>query len=65
MRSIDVHDLPEPVARAIEGMVQSIRSQVSQSKNADNKPPRGTMLPSWSGNVIGELKRREIYDHVS
>jgi hypothetical protein len=61
MREIDVHDLPEPVAKAIEAMVQSIRNQSKGNGNG-----RGTAkpveLPKWSGNVMGALRRAEIYD---
>jgi hypothetical protein len=65
MRSIDVHDLPEPVAKAIEGMVQTIRSQVSGGKNGVKKSKRRMALPKWKGQAIGALRRREMYEDVS
>jgi hypothetical protein len=61
MQTIDVHDLPEPVARAIEVMVQTIRTQTPRGSNPqDQSPP--PQLPLWPGTVIGTLRRREIYE---
>jgi hypothetical protein len=61
MQSIDVRDLPEPVAKAIAAMVQSIRQQVARGA-APPPTARPIKLPVWRGQVIGELRRREIYD---
>jgi hypothetical protein len=61
MRTIDVHDLPEPVAKAIEIMVQTLRNQ--PKVDPDNGPRSGPVqLPSWPGTVLGTLRRAEIYD---
>ncbi len=38
MQTIDVHDLPEPVAKAIEAMVQSLR-QAAPALPAQNPEP--------------------------
>lgn len=61
MRTIDVHDLPEPVAKAIETMVQTLKSQAKtgQSGGRGSEP---VQLPSWPGTVLGTLRRAEIYD---
>ncbi|HEX4053313.1 MAG TPA: hypothetical protein VHX86_03520 [Tepidisphaeraceae bacterium] len=61
MRTIDVHDLPEPVAKAIETMVQTLRNQAKadKSRNPRREPAQ---LPSWPGTVLGTLRRAEIYD---
>ena len=58
MDRIDVHDLPEPVARAIQTMVEELRRQLSQA--APKKQPRE--LPRWEGQVLGNLTRDELYD---
>jgi hypothetical protein len=54
---IDVSALPEPVARAIEGIVQAFRQQLAPAG------PKGTAkeLPRWDGQVMGDLTREEIY----
>ena len=59
MQTIDVSDLPEPVARAIEAMIQTLRQQLTQPS-----PPKQEVkdLPRWEGQVIGKLTREEIYD---
>ena len=57
MQTIDVSDLPEPVAKALAETVQHLREQLATRKAAP--PPK---LPVWSGAVIGELTREEIYD---
>ena len=61
MRIIDVHDLPEPIAKAIEMMVQALknRPKTGQSSSRGSEP---VQLPSWPGTVIGTLRRAEIYD---
>lgn len=61
MQSIDVRDLPEQVAKAIAAMVQTIREQAVSRIN-DVGPRETFTLPKWDGQVIGSLKRSEIYD---
>jgi hypothetical protein len=58
MQNIDVSDLPESVARAIEAVVQTLRQQLPQP--AQKK--RTVDLPRWEGMVLGKLTREEIYD---
>jgi hypothetical protein len=60
VESIDVKGLPEPVARAIEVMVQALRQQLAQDRG---KEP--AELPVWRGTVIGSLTREEIYGDVA
>jgi hypothetical protein len=60
MEHINVADLPEPVARAIEAMVEEIRKQLDAKPR--EQPSRE--LPRWEGSVIGTLSRKEIYDDV-
>ena len=61
METIDVKDLPEPIARAIEAMVNTLRQQLQPKKWT--KPP--LKLPVWEGKPIGKLTREEIYDDVT
>jgi hypothetical protein len=60
MEQIDVHDLPEPVARAIQAMVEELRRQLGPA--APKK--QGKELPRWEGRVLGSLTREELYDDV-
>jgi hypothetical protein len=60
MEHINVEGLPEPVARALEAMVQALREQLAK----DQKKEPGE-LPVWPGTVIGSLTREEIYDDVA
>jgi hypothetical protein len=60
MQQIDVSGLPESVAQAIDTMVQALRRQLGQS--APKAAARE--LPRWDGQVIGTLRREEIYDDV-
>jgi hypothetical protein len=60
MQHIDVSDLPEPVARAIETIVQSLRQQPHMA--APKKEAKE--LPRWQGQVIGKMSREEIYEDV-
>lgn len=59
VESIDVRDLPEPVARAVEAMVNALRRQIKASSNGQAPP---TYLPLWTGSPTGSLTRQEIYD---
>ncbi len=61
MQSIDVSDLPEPVARAIAQLVEQLRRQFLP---ATAEPPASQVreLSRFDGAVIGTLSRKEIYD---
>jgi hypothetical protein len=60
METINVEGLPEPVARALEAVVQALREQLTKDQK---KEP--SELPLWPGTVIGSLTREEIYDDVA
>jgi hypothetical protein len=60
METINVKDLPEPVAQAIAIMVNTLREQLRVDKK---KQP--VHLPVWEGKPIGTLIREEIYDDVA
>lgn len=57
MQAIDVHDLPDAVARALADTVQALRTQLG--KNGSTPP---TALPTWPLGCKGRLSRDEIYD---
>ncbi len=61
METIDVKDLPEPIARAIEEMINTLRQQF-QPKKQQKQPAK---LPVWEGKPLGKLTREEIYDDVT
>ncbi len=61
MDTINVKDLPEPIARVIEAMVDVLRQQLVK-KNDHKKQP--VQLLVWSGKPIGKLTREEIYEDV-
>lgn len=58
MKSIDVEGLPEPVALALDTVVQTLRSQLAKTTASPN---RKVELPRWPGTVTGTLRREEIY----
>jgi hypothetical protein len=60
MQTIDVHDLPEPIAQAIAAMVEAVRQRLAPP--ASKSMPRE--FPRWPGTVIGTLSREEIYDDL-
>ena len=59
MYTIDVHDLPEPVARAVAETVQALREQFN--KNGNQTTPQ---LPAWPLGTSGTLGRDEIYNDI-
>jgi hypothetical protein len=60
MEQIDVHGLPEPVARAIQAMVEALRDQLARPA----PKTEARELPRWEGQVRGNLTREELYDDI-
>lgn len=60
MESINVSDLPAPVARAIAEMVEAVRQQLAR-----NPKQAARELRVWEGTILGSLTREEIYDDVT
>ncbi len=58
MRTINVEGLPEPVVRAMEIVVETVRQQL----NVDDRPRSRLQLPVWPGKIIGPMSRTEIYE---
>jgi hypothetical protein len=58
--TFSVEGLPEPVARAVQAMVQALREQLAK----DQKKEPGE-LPVWHGTVIGSLNPRRNYDDIA
>lgn len=56
MHSIDVHDLPEPIAEAVAATVNALREQLN--RNGSGKPD----WSAWSLGTIGALDRNELYE---
>ncbi len=61
METVDITDLPEPLARAVETMVNGLREQVAKKNGSITQPVE---LPKWKGKIIGTLSRDEIYEDV-
>lgn len=68
MDKINVTGLPEAVVRALEGMVETLRRQMTSSTEPAGPKDRGPAsngmlrLDKRPGKVIGHLTREEIYD---
>jgi len=60
MKTINVDNIPEPVVRAMEAVVQTLREQFQDT----GKPRPRVELPVWPGKIIGSLSRTEIYQDV-
>lgn len=60
MKVIDVEGLPEPVAQALETVVQTLRRELHEQ--VERRPQ--IELPVWPGTVHGRLTREEIYEDV-
>lgn len=60
MQTINVEDLPEPVARALAAVVQTMREQLRTT--AEQRPR--VKLPARPGKVIGPLTREKIYEDI-
>ncbi len=60
MQTIDVHDLPEQMARAIADTVDNLKTQIQKRHNGRQIPQPIT----WPLGVKGRLSREEIYDHL-
>jgi hypothetical protein len=60
METIDVRGLPEPIAKVLQTMVQTLRQQLQ----SEERPRLKVELPAWPGRIIGSLRRVDIYDHA-
>lgn len=60
MKTINVDSIPEPVAIAMESVVEAVRKQLRDTK----KPRPNVELPLWPGKVVDTLSRTEIYQDV-
>ena len=60
MKTIDVSDLPEPLARAVESMVQALREQLYGKEQAQQR----VHLPVWKGTVKSSLRRKDFCDEI-
>jgi hypothetical protein len=60
MKTIDVHDLPEQMAKAVAETVEHLRHQV---KRRGKKAPRAEQIV-WRLGARGNLSREEIYEHL-
>lgn len=59
METIDVRDLPEPIARGLEVVAQMARTLNRKHPNAQKK--RVKIHPAKGGRVLTPLTREEIY----
>ncbi|MBI3782853.1 MAG: hypothetical protein HY270_05565 [Deltaproteobacteria bacterium] len=59
MDTIDVHDLPEPLARALAEQADEYRKQLAVKKNGAARQP--IIFRESLGDVHGRLTRDEIY----
>ncbi len=57
---IDLEGLPDPVANAIAETVLNLKTRYRAEKHEPPTPPK--TLPSRPGNVIGSLRRVDIYE---
>ena len=57
MKTINVDDIPEPIVRAMESVLETLRQQFHDA----DKPRHRVELPDWPGKVIGSLSRTELY----
>jgi hypothetical protein len=58
MDTIDLKGLPEPFARAVRALVETLREQLA----TQDKPRQKVKLATRRGRVIDKLSRTEIYD---
>jgi hypothetical protein len=61
---IDVHDLPEEVAKLIQQLVECLRQRAGRKPMAEEKEVGEVVFTAHPSDVIGDLTRREIYDHL-
>ena len=62
MNTIDVRGLPEPVARALQSLTESLRQQLNPDRGRASEDR--VKLMTRPGKVLGPLTRTEIYKDV-
>jgi hypothetical protein len=60
MKAIDVHDLPEDMARAVAETVETLRTQVKKRRDRQEAAEQ----IRWPLGAKGDLRREDIYDHL-
>lgn len=60
MQTIDVHDLPEQMAKAVAETVENLRAQVK--RHLGSTQPVEQVI--WPLGVKSELTREDIYDYL-
>jgi hypothetical protein len=60
MKTIDVADLPEPVAEALAVIAQRVREQIQSPP--PRSPRKRVTLRARPGTVLAPLTREEIYE---
>ncbi len=58
METIDVKDIPEPIARGLEVVAEIARKLTDTKANGHNRIQLGVR----NGTVYGTLSRKELYD---
>jgi hypothetical protein len=59
MKTINVEELPEPVAIVLETMVETLKAQLRGA--ADKKAERHVMFHTKPGMALTSLRREDIY----
>jgi len=60
---IDVHDLPEEEVRIIRELVECLRAKAKKRTGVEEERQE-VVFTAHPSDVIGDLTRREIYDHL-
>ncbi len=64
MKTLNVEGLPEPVVRALQTVVETLRGEHHVEPEDHHAKPTRRELPVLPGTVIGSLSRKEIYKDV-
>ena len=59
MKTINVEELPEPVALVLESMVEILKQQLRTS--SESKPQRHVTFHTKPGLALTSLRREDIY----
>ena len=59
MKTINVEELPEPVALVLETMVETLKAQLRGA--GDKKPQRNVTFHTKPGLALTNLRREDIY----
>ena len=64
VKTINVEHLPEPIARAVQAMVETLKTQMAPANEGSTQPRKQIEFRRKPGRALTDLRRADIYADV-